>query len=207
MIRARAALVVTLAGTTASAQSLFSHDWLVLQPEVGISYANVVAFSNDGLFPSASSAGGAGPRYSVLGGMRFGPFTGGVRVDYASYDAFDLGDAGLFVELRIPTPFIQPFGRVSGGYAWLGNLNADPHYLVCGSTGGDGCPKVSGWYGAVGGGVDLAFSRHFTLGANLDVNFFNLTRAASPTTVAFSRTGDSVGVQVTLGLHAALRIF
>jgi hypothetical protein len=201
---AAAALV---AGADGSAQSLLSHDWLVLQPEVGLSYANVVAVSNDGLFPSASTTSGLAPRLSILAGMRFGPVTAGARVDFARYAAYDLGDAGLFVELRIPVPFIQPFGRVGVGYAWLGDLNADPRYLACGATGTDGsCPKVSGWFATVGGGVDLAISSHFTLGANLDVNFLNLTRAASPTSVMFANTGDSVGLQLTLGLHAALRI-
>ena len=211
MSRGRAALValaVTLGSTAASGQSLLSHDWLMLQPEVGVSYANVVAINNSGLFPSATSTSGTGPHYGVAAGMRFGPFTGGVRVDYARYAAYDLGGAGLFVELRIPTPFVQPFGRVSGGYAWLGDLNPDPNYLACGSTGATSpsCPSVSGWYASVGGGVDLAVSSHFTLGAHLDVNFLNLNRAASPTSVMFSNPGDSVGMQLTLGVHVALRI-
>ncbi len=201
------AFVLVSAGSGASAQSLLSHDWLVLQPEVGVSYANVVAVSNAGLFPSASSTSGFGPRYGLLAGMRFGPVTGGVRVDFARYSAYDVGDAGLFVEVRIPVPFIQPFGRVGAGYAWLGDLNPDPRYLACGATGTRAeCPRVSGWFASVGGGIDLAFSRHFTLGANLDMTFLNLTRAASPTSLMFSNTGDSVGLQLTLGLHAALRI-
>ena len=196
-----------LASASASAQSLLSHDWLVLQPEVGVSYANVVAVSNDGLFPSASNTTGFGARFGLLAGMRFGPVTAGARVDLARYSAYDIGDAGLFVEVRVPVPFIQPFGRLGVGYAWLGDLNPDPRYLACGATGtAASCPKVSGWFGSVGGGLDLAFNSHFTLGANLDVTFLNLTRAASPTSVMFSTTGDSVGLQVTLGLHAALRI-
>ena len=212
MIRARLAaparaLSVALASAGASAQSLLSHDWLVLQPELGLSYANVVAFNNDGLFPSASTTSGFGPRFGLLAGMRFGPVTAGARVDLARYAAYDVGDAGLFVELRVPVPFIQPFGRVGVGYAWLGDLNPDPHYLACGASGtGAGCPKVSGWFASVGGGLDLAISSHFTLGANLDATFLNLTRAASPTNVMFTNTGDSVGLQITLGLHAALRI-
>jgi hypothetical protein len=201
------ALAVCAATAPASAQSLLSHDWLVLQPELGLSYANVVAFNNDGLFPSASSTSGLGPRFGLLAGMRFGPASFGVRGDLARYAAYDVGDAGLFVELRVPVPFIQPFGRVGAGYAWLGDLNPDPRYLACGPSGsGASCPKVSGWFASVGGGLDLAVSSHFTLGANLDVTFLNLTRAASPTTVMFNRTGDSVGLQVTLGLHAALRL-
>jgi len=206
-LSAALAVVAALAGAEASAQSLLSHDWLVLQPELGISYANVVAVSNDGLFPSASSTTGFGPRFGLLAGMRFGPVTGGARVDLARYAAYDVGDAGLFIELRVPVPFIQPFGRVGIGYAWLGDLNPDPRYLACGASGsGASCPKVSGWFGSVGGGLDLAISSHFTLGANLDVTFLNLTRAASPASVMFTNTGDSVGLQVTLGLHAALRI-
>jgi hypothetical protein len=201
------ALALACAGAEASAQSLLSQDWLVLQPEIGLSYANVVAVNNDGLFPSASSTSGLGPRFGLLAGMRFGPVSFGVRGDLARYAAYDVGDAGLFVEVRIPVPFIQPFGRVGAGYAWLGDLNPDPRYLACGATGsGASCPKVSGWFASVGGGLDLAISSHFTLGAHLDVNVLNLTRAASPTSVMFTSTGDSVGLQVTLGLHAALRI-
>ena len=74
------AFVLVSAGSGASAQSLLSHDWLVLQPEVGVSYANVVAVSNAGLFPSASSTSGFGPRYGLLAGMRFGiAGKGGIR--------------------------------------------------------------------------------------------------------------------------------
>lgn len=201
------ALGALLASAEAPAQSLLSHDWLVLQPELGLSYANVVAVSNDGLFPSASSTTGFGPRFGLLAGMRFGPVTAGARVDLARYAAYDVGDAGVFVELRIPVPFIQPFGRVGVGYAWLGDLNPDPRYLACGATGaGAACPKVSGWFASVGGGLDLAFNSHFTVGANLDVSFLNLNRAASPASVMFTTTGESVGLQVTLGLHAALRL-
>lgn len=201
------ALGVALGGAEASAQSLLSHDWLVLQPELGLSYANVVAVSNEGLFPSASSTSGFGPRFGLLAGMRFGPVTAGARVDLARYRAYDVGDAGLFVELRIPVPLVQPFGRVGAGYAWLGDLNPDPRYLACGATGtGASCPKVSGWFASVGGGLDLAVSSRFTLGAHLEVTLLNLTRERSPTVVMFRDTGDSAGLQVTLGLHAALRL-
>ena len=93
------AAALALAGAEASAQSLLSHDWLVLQPELGLSYANVVAMSNEGLFPSASNTNGFGPRFGVLAGMRFGPITAGARVDLARYAAYDIGDAGLFVEV------------------------------------------------------------------------------------------------------------
>ena len=198
---------VSLAGATAGAQSLLSHDWLVLQPEVSLAYANLVAVNNNALFPTANATGGWGPHFAVLAGMRFGPFTAGAQVDYARFPAYGVGGAGLFAELRLPVTFVQPFGRVGFGYAWLGDLNPDPAYLACGATGTAAtCPKVSGWYGSIGGGLDLAFNQHFTLGAHLDVNFLNLTRAASPAAVQFVNPGDSVGLQVTVGLHAALRI-
>lgn len=205
-----AALVagVTLAGAEASAQRLLNHDWLVLQPEVGVSYANVVAINQDGLFPSANSTGGWGPHFAVNAGMRFGPVSFGARFDYATYQPYNLGGAGLFVELRLPIPLLQPFGRVGFGYSWLGDLNPDPRYLACGATGSSSasCPSVSGWYGALGGGLDLALFSSFTVGAHVDVNFLNLNRSADPTSVTFMSTGDSAGLQVTVGLHAALRI-
>lgn len=196
-----------LAGGAAGAQSIADHDWLVLQPEVSLAYANIVAINNNALFPTANATGGWGAHVGVDAGMRFGPFTGGVRVDWARYTAYDVGGAGLFAELRAPIPFVQPFVRVGFGYAWLGHLNADPAYLACGATGtGAGCPSVSGWYGSAGGGIDFPLQRHFTLGVHADATFLNLTRGASPTSVQFVNPGDSVGLQVTVGLHAALRI-
>ncbi len=202
------ALAVVVGGAEAHAQRLLDHDWFVLQAEVGASYANVVAVNNDGLFPSASSTGGWGPHYGLQAGMRFGPVSFGGRFDYSTYKPYNLGGAGVFVELRVPIPLIQPFARVGAGFAWLGDLNPDPSYLACGATGSSSasCPSVSGWYGSLGGGADLVLFSSFTLGAHVDVNFLNLNRDADPTNVTFMRTGDSVGLQVTVGLHAALRI-
>lgn len=210
LLAAGAALAagVVLVGAEAQAQRLTDRDWFVLQAEAGASYANVVAVNHDGLFPSASSTGGWGPHYGVQAGMRFGPVSFGGRFDYSTYEAYNLGGAGLFVELRLPIPLLQPFGRVGAGFAWLGDLNPDPRYLGCGATGSSSatCPSVSGWYASLGGGVDLVLVSAFTVGAHLDLNLLNLNRDADPTNVTFMRTGDSVGLQVTLGLHAALRI-
>lgn len=202
------ALGVALGGSDADAQSLLSRDWLVLQPEVGVSYANVVAVNQDGLFPSASSTGGWGPHFALQAGMRFGPVSFGGRFDYSTYQPYNLGGAGVFVELRLPIPLIQPFARLGAGFAWLGDLNPDPRYLACGATGSSSatCPSVSGWYGSIGGGIDLVLVSSFTLGAHVDVNLLNLNRDADPTNVTFMRTGDSVGLQATVGIHAALRI-
>ncbi len=202
------ALGVALGGTEVQAQSLLNHDWFVLQAEVGASYANVVAINTDGLFPSASSTGGWGPHYGLQAGMRFGPVSFGGRFDYSTYQPYNLGGAGVFVEVRVPIPLLQPFARVGAGFAWLGDLNPDPSYLACGATGSSSatCPSVSGWYGSLGGGLDLVLVSSFTLGAHVDVNFLNLNRDADPSNVTFMRTGDSVGLQVTVGLHAALRI-
>ena len=133
------ALGVALGGSDAFAQSLLSRDWLVLQPEVGVSYANVVAVNQDGLFPSASSTGGWGPHFALQAGMRFGPVSFGGRFECVPDAAVpdgggcNLGDDGQG----------QPIGNqaCASGFCGAANVMGLLKVGVCGQCNSDAdCP-------------------------------------------------------------------
>jgi hypothetical protein len=200
------ALALSTLPLGAGAQSLTNSDWVVLEPSVGVSYANILAFDNSGLIPGVNNSTSFGPMYGITAGSRFSIVTVAARLDFSRYDAYDVGTLGARVQVHIPLPVVKPFARIGGGWAWLGSLNPASALWTCspGSTGND-CPSISGWNLNAGAGVDFAVQRWLTLGAGLDFYLLNLNRAASPTQVNFMRTGDSMGFQLALSAQAAFR--
>jgi hypothetical protein len=200
------ALALCVLPLGAGAQSLTNRDWVVLEPSVGVSYANILAFDNSGLIPGVNNSSSFGPMYGITAGSRFSIVTVAARLDFSRYDAFDVGTLGARVQVHIPLPVVKPFARIGGGWAWLGSLNPASALWTCspGSTGND-CPSISGWNLNAGAGVDFSVQRWLTLGAGLDFYLLNLNRAASPTQVNFMRTGDSMGFQLALSAQAAFR--
>jgi len=208
-VKRAASLALALAlsaPAAAGAQSLTTNDWFVLEPAVGVAYANVLAFDNTGLIPGVNSSTGFGPVFGLTAGMRFSIVTVAAHLDYARFAPYDVGTLGGRVQVHIPLPIVKPFARVGAGYAWLGALNPASSLWTCspGSASND-CPGINGWTVSAGAGVDFAIARWFTLGAALDFNVLNLNRDASPTQVNFSRTGDSLGFQLALSAQAAFR--
>ncbi|MEZ4408523.1 MAG: hypothetical protein R3A52_18920 [Polyangiales bacterium] len=199
-------LAALTAASEGRAQGFTNVDWLVLQPEVGVSWANVASFSNSNLFPEVNTSSETGPRYGAFVGMRFGPVSFGGHFDFARYTPYDIGTVGVMGELRLPSPLIQPWARLGIGYAWLGDVNLASNAFRCspGSTATE-CPSINGWNLGLGAGVDFALIKYVTVGAGVDFTLLNLTRSASPTATGFSQTGDSVGFQLSLMARAALR--
>ncbi len=201
-------LAVFAGGSQAQAQRIWDGDILVVQPEVGLSMANIYAFSNNNLIPGYTSTTVTGPRFGGTVGVRLGPVMIGAHGDLSRFAPYDLGTLGARAEVRLAVVGVQPFVRVGLGYAWLGDINPSSPLWSCGPTSGTraDCPDVRGWHATAGGGIDFALMRHFTIGAALDLSVLNLTRSASPTTVNLQQEGDSLGVQATLSVHAALRL-
>lgn len=206
-MRAPVLLAALLAAPTmAQAQSLTDNDWVVLEPSIGASYVNMFAFDNTGLIPGLNQSSGLGPMYGLTAGTRISIVTLAARLDYARFDAYDVGTIGARIQIHAPLPVIKPFARIGGGFAWLGALNPASAMWTCspGSTSND-CPSINGWHLNAGAGVDFALKRWLTLGAGLDFYVLNLNRASDPTQVNFMRTGDSVGFQLALNFQAAFR--
>lgn len=199
--------VTLLSAEVAGAQGFTNVDWLIIQPDIGVSYANLYALRNDGLIPGYTNSKGFGPRFGASLGMRFGPVSFGARGAIARYEGFDVGTLGPWVEVRFPLLSIQPFVNLGLGYAWLGDVNPDSALWTCTPSGAASarCPSIRGWHVGLGGGLDVTITRNFTLGAAIDVTVLNLTRGASPTVVNLQQTGDSLGIQATLLGRAALR--
>ncbi len=206
------AVAVSVAGvltpTVSNAQTdgITGSDWIFVQPEVGVAYADVLALSNNNLLPSLTESKVWGEQFAGVVGMRFGPFAFGVRGSFAHYNPFDIGTLGAEIQLRLPIPVIQPYARLGFGYAWLGAIDPETAWSCTSSAAASGgCPKIYGWTASAGAGVDIWLSRHFTVGAGLDVNILNLTRSASIDTVNYTQSGDSLGIEASLTAHAALR--
>lgn len=209
MIRARTALLalpLSLAPSLAGAQSLTTNDWVVLEPSIGASYVNVLAFDNSGLLPGVTESSGYGLALGLTAGMRFSIVTIAAHMDLARYKPYDVGTLGGRVQVHLPLPVVKPFARIGFGYAWLGDLNVSSSLITCTpGASSPACPSINGWSAAVGAGVDFSVARWLTLGAALDLTVLNLNRASSPTQVSFSNTGDSVGMQLALSAQAAFR--
>lgn len=204
---------VVLAALVSSARAeaqVVNNDFLVLQPELGSAYNNVVAFKNNMLLPGVSVPGavetkGFGSHFGALAGMRFGPFAFGLHADLSRYAAYDIGTLGPQIQLRLPLPMVQPYARINVGYAWMGAINSSAVWMCSPTSSGNNCPSIGGWTISGGAGLDVWLSRRFTVGGGLDVYVLNFNRSASPSTVNYTQEGNAVGLQVAANLQAALR--
>lgn len=202
-------LAVGLLAPAAASAQVVNTDWLILQPEVGFSYANVLAFQSDMLLPGVSVPGavntsGFGSHFGALAGMRFGPFAFGLHGDLSRYSSFDIGTLGPQLQLRLPIPIVQPYARVNIGYTWMGAIDTRSVWMCTPSSTGNTCPSVSGWTVSAGVGLDFWVSRTVTLGGGLDFYVLNFNRSASPSSVSFTQEGNAVGLQIAANLQAAL---
>lgn len=198
---------LSLLATPALAHKDNAHDIPFVSATAGLAYANVLAFSNDALFPGVTESREWGPHYGLTAGLRFGPVSFGAHGDLSRFRSYDIGTLGGVVELRLPIPVVQPWARVGFGYAWLGDVQVSTSLASCSPTSSSSaCPSVRGWTLSGGAGLDVWLHRYLTLGVGLDVYVLNLTRSASPTTVNFERTGDSVGLQGALSVQVGLHI-
>ncbi len=199
-------LGLSLASSAAYAHKDSSTDTPFVDAQVGFAYANVLAFSNDALLPGVNESREWGSHFGATLGLRFGPVAFGAHSDFSRFTSYDIGTLGGMVELRLPIPVVQPYARIGFGYAWLGDLRVSSSLAHCNPTSTSAaCPSVRGWTLSGGAGVDFWLGRYFTLGVGLDVYVLNLTRSASPTTINFEQTGDSIGLQLAgsaqLGFH------
>jgi hypothetical protein len=204
-------------------------DYLFIQAEGGLSYADLTALSSSGrLLPSLTGFSGTGWGGGADVGFRSGFFAlaahgyiarfdgqapntmgvGPATVTTFSRQQFDLGQVMLEAQLRLHIPVIEPYVRVGFGYAWMGNFQLNSMYQQSTSN-------VSGWTGKVGAGLDVWLGRLFTVGAGIDFTLLNLRRGGvmtnstcpntDPTCVDLSHDGDAVGMlwhfHAQFGLH------
>ena len=200
------ACALSLASSAALAHKDSSTDTPFIDAQLGFAYSDVLAFSNSSLLPGVNESREWGSHFGATAGLRFGPVAFGAHGDLSRFTSYDIGSLGAMVELRLPIPTVQPYARVGFGYAWLGDLRVSSSLAHCDPTStSSSCPSVRGWTLSGGAGVDFWISRYFTLGVGVDLYVLNLTRSASPTTVNFEQTGDSIGLQLTgsaqIGFH------
>ncbi|MBI5514535.1 MAG: hypothetical protein HY909_12245 [Deltaproteobacteria bacterium] len=184
---------------------------LFLEGELGGSYSNVIAFTNTMLLPGVSVPGATetklvGSRFGAFAGVFVGPVGFGLHGALSRFSPYDIGTLGPELRVRLPTPLVQPYARLQGGYAWLGAVNAQQVWRCMPTSTSTQCPSVAGWYLGAGLGIDFLLGRYISVGGDLGLDILNFSRSASPTTVDYTMEGSSVGLQATLAAHATLRL-
>ncbi len=187
--------------------------WLELQG--GISYVNLVAFSQTQFsgggasvtVPGFNEVEGSGPSIGVGAGFRVFWFGIGARATYAFYPGFEIGTVGGEVTLRLPVPIVEPWIRVGAGYAWQGNGNYSSMTMSVSPA-----TTVYGWNVNGGLGLDVFITWWLAIGVGLELDLLNMTRQSDPTAMCMGVTefcpreqGDALGGQargfVTLAFH------
>jgi hypothetical protein len=196
-------------------------DFLWIEAFGGVSYVNLVQFTNNA-FSGTSSNGvfnqtsGTGAIAGAALGFRVWWIAVGARASVSGYPdqgganpspGFQLGTVGGEVALRLPIPVVEPYIRAGFGYAWQGGAHAN-------TTSGVTIDQTNtyGWAFNAALGLDIFLTNWFTIGAGVGFDVLNMARQTSPTAHCMSPTefcptnaGDAVGYQVSgfaqIGFH------
>lgn len=166
--------------------------WFYLRLQGGLSYANIVAFSDENFLPEAQTIFGAGGTGGISIGLRLFIISVGVQATYAAHSDFNLGTVGLDVGVYLPIPFASPYVRLGLGYAWVANADTVPTEV--------GNVDVYGLFLELGLGIDIYVHKHIAVGGGFDGIFLSLSRQPAGNfnvlDVRFEEDGDAVGVAI-----------
>lgn len=171
--------------------------WFYLRLQGGLSYANIVAFSDANFLPEANTIFGAGGTGGISVGLRLFIISIGVQATYAAHSEFNLGTVGLDAGIYLPLRFASPYLRLGLGYAWVANADAVPTEV--------GDVDVYGLFLELGLGLDVYVHKHIAIGAGFDGIFLSLSRQAAGDfnvlDVRFEEDGDAVGIAIRAQLR------
>jgi hypothetical protein len=200
-------------------------EWVYLNADLGVGYADMASFSSSTLGLQQSSS--AGPAFGVAAGVRLIFLSLGVRLEDLALSSFNLWELGAEVLLHMRIWRIDPYFGVRGGYAFTGSLSGDS----VGNAVGNAPPDVSihGFDAGPVFGIDYYFSHLLSLGVdgNAQVLFLQRPKLALPDISAvpasvppaerqaalaqiqanplYQESGSSVGLAATvtghLGIH------
>ncbi len=172
-----------------------------LRLQGGLSYSNLLQFSQENFIPEAEEMKGVGGYGGLAVGFRVFWFSFGANATFARHD-FDLGTVGAEVAFHVPTPFAQPYIRAGIGYAWLGSFDFGTRSL--------NETDIYGLATEVGAGIDIKVARALSIGAGIDAAFLNLTRQplgdTNITGIELEEDGDAVGFQLRAHAHITLHL-
>src|SRR5262249_2768089 len=155
-------------------------EWVYFNAEGGFEQLGLKTFNVDrdnftAGFVDTSAAGGV---VGAGAGLRLIFITIGPRARLGFFPNYQLYSLGGEVGLHIPLGAIEP--RIDLGFGWvgLGSFKSEV------SGAGDAL-AIHGWYGRVGGGLDVYLGKHFSMGRRITWELLGLTRpGVSPDQIA-----------------------
>ncbi len=195
-------------------------EWVYADAEAGFAYASLGSLSNN---LSIQRTDNSGPMLGAAAGVRLLVFTLGARFRYQLLDSFNFWQLNAVVGVHVPLGHWDPYVAIHGGYSAIGTLDSsvvDIKNLASGATSSD--ISVHGGNVGLSGGVDYYFVRFLSLGVDGSFEFLFLKRdplpmpagcAATPACQAavasnplYQKSGDSVGMGLSVSLHLGLHI-
>jgi hypothetical protein len=190
-------------------------EWVWLNADAGLGYANLQSFSSSSLGLTKTEA--VGPAFGVAAGVRLLFFTLGVRArDLLLSGIGNLWEIGGEAAFHLRVWHIDPYFGVRGGYNFVGSLDQGS----VGSVTGQSQPNASIHGFNVGPmvGIDVYFAHWISVGADIDAQFLFLSRPPEGGLTAqqvsalppqqqslYNNSGSSAGFQLTptahLGIH------
>jgi hypothetical protein len=176
-------------------------EWFWINAEAGFHHLGLQTFKGDGLVDASKVPTTAtGPMFGAGLGVRLMFITIGPRFRYAPFSRYALWTLDAEVAMRFPLGRLEPYFELAGGYASVGSFDGD----VGGAAAAD--VKVRGAHVRGGGGLDYYLTPTFSVGANLSLDLYVLSRPAiSGGQNVYAESGSSIGAGLGLtavaGLH------
>ena len=186
------------------------NDVLWIETGVGYAWIDLVQFTEENFLPNIVRTSDQGMSYFGAIGFKLSLFSIGGRVTYQTFDAWDIGTAGLDLSLRIPAPIVEPWVRVGFAYTWMGNPSL--------SGGGVTLPTdqvdVDGFAFEAGAGLDIFLAKRFALGIGFEAVMLKLKRKGAcgtlgsgctgVTDITLTDPGDATGLMLRPHVHLSL---
>jgi hypothetical protein len=161
--------------------------WLYLSTEAGVQHTNLNAFLIDEQRASAGfeNRSATGPMIGIGAGLRVFVLTIGPRARLGLLDELDMATIGGELGLRVPVGIFEPHVDLGGGYAAVSQLQSPTNAREL---------SADGYYGRVGGGLDVHVSRAVTVGGGGSVDLFAVAPdGVSPATADEIRRDTAAG--------------
>jgi hypothetical protein len=176
-------------------------EWFWINAEAGFQHLGLQTFKDGGLVDGSKvPTTGTGPIFGGGLGLRLMFITIGPRFRYASLSRYALWTLDAEVAMRFPLGRLEPYVDLAGGYVRVDGFDGD----VGGTTPAD--LRAGGVHVRGGGGLDYYLTPTFSVGANLSLDLYALSRSAvSGGQGVYATDGSSIGTGLGLtavaGLH------
>jgi hypothetical protein len=176
-------------------------EWFWINAEAGVHHLGLQTFSGDNLVDTGKvPTTGTGLMLGAGLGLRLMFITIGPRFRYTSLSRYKPWTLDAEIAMRFPLGSLEPYVLLAGGYASVGGFEGDVGEAQASDV------KVRGAHVRGGGGLDYYLTPTFSVGANLSLDLYLLSRpAVSGGQGIYAADGSSVGTGLGLtavaGLH------